>query len=108
MAAASNSSGFNGVRANSRPEHDARRVFSISRREKLRTCGLQPHYGWLENGVDDYDVEEIRGALIEKVSIACDVIDFIWLILDCLSWRHSDVPNSTFGFWTGESIFGKN
>ena len=37
-----------------RPEHDARRVFSISRREKLRTCGLQPHYGWLQNGADEY------------------------------------------------------
>ena len=38
-----------------RPEHDARRVFSMSRREKLRTCGLQPHYGWLQNGADEYE-----------------------------------------------------
>lgn len=50
-----------------RPEHDARRVFSISRREKLRTCGLQPHYGWLESGTDEYEVEEIRQALLDKV-----------------------------------------
>ena len=60
----------------SRPEHDARRVFSMTRREKLRTCGMQPHYGWLEHGTDEYEIKEIAQALADNVNPTLFKIDF--------------------------------
>ena len=37
---------------------------------------MQPHYGWLEHGADEYDIKEISQALADNVNPTLFKIDF--------------------------------